>query len=99
MIIKKILNILQIILNLYLISITYAVSSIKMTRKKILLVSSLVIISFIVFFTTLSYAKAAYSNVGISASIPPHYEVKTINDILYVTTNMKMIINGKEVDP
>lgn len=47
-------------------------------------------------YFTKGYAQAIYEYV-VSATVPPHYNVKARGDNLYIQTNMKVYINSKSM--
>jgi hypothetical protein len=50
----------------------------------------------VITFVTFSYAQELY-NLSVTASVPPHYKVAANGNQLFINTNMKVFINGKEI--
>ena len=64
-------------------------------NKKLILFSLLLTFLLVAGFSTKSYAEGLY-NMAVSARVQPHYEIVASGDNLYVTTNMKVFVNGKQ---
>ena len=66
---------------------------ITLSRRK-LRITGVVVVSLVLFFSTLAYA---YGQVNMSATIAGWFETKQLdNENLSVTTNMNVFVNGRQ---